>query len=119
MVAHATTDAESELAALLPELEALADGNLLPVHADPRTAAITGLLVADFLAQPSLAQAISALTKVGVARGDCVERTKSLARCLLLILTKLGGSYLAGVRAPERMVQKAENLRATMTKRLE
>jgi uncharacterized protein (TIGR02266 family) len=115
---------ERELLAWIPKLEQLPSDALRPVHADPYTSAVTGLLVADFVAQPEISRKLHALAIASAFRRGAVEELQALSRVILTLLERLGGGYLpasndTSQRIPSRLVQKGEALRATMLESLE
>jgi uncharacterized protein (TIGR02266 family) len=112
-------DPDDELLAAMPEIRALDEVELLAVHADPESAAITALLIADFVSQPDFADTVEQLARLGLARADGAARVKMLGRGLLAVIGRLGGRYLSDRRPAENIRQKAKDLRTAMVNVLE
>lgn len=83
---------------------------------DPHSAAVTAMLVADYLQQPELA---GRLASVGLT----VEKVQDLgriARALLAVVVRLDGDYLPDDKPiPPDMLAKAQEVRATVSAALE
>lgn len=86
------TEAESCFLAVEAELSDLAAPFVQP-FADPHSAAVTALLVAEYLGGAELAPKLEALGKGGSFDPAKVSRLRTLARALLHMMNQLGGDW--------------------------
>jgi uncharacterized protein (TIGR02266 family) len=112
--------ADAEIDALLPALSAVPESKVRPVSADPHAAAITGLLVADYMKQPEILGKLRLLGDAGLGRESDVHEVGRLARAILALVERLGGEYLPdGAAVAESVTGMARALRSAMIEHLE
>ena len=87
------SDGDRALAELAAPLAALGAGSIVRPGSDPHAAAVTAVLVADYLGQPILR---AKLASVALA-ADAPAQLTRYARAMLAVVSRLGGNYL-----PER-----------------
>lgn len=103
----------SDVASLLQGVD---DASVVRPSADPHAAAMTALLVADYLGQPDLR---AKLGSVGMSPRD-VDDLRRLARAIIALVTHLGGDYLPDARGiPGDLVQRAQGVRSSISTALE
>jgi uncharacterized protein (TIGR02266 family) len=109
-------EGERALAELGPKLDAIAEGDIVRPNADPHGAALTALLVADWLGQPDRRDALGA---AGLSP-ESVRELGQLARIILATVTQLGGDYLpADKSVPGELIERASGLRHSMLEKLD
>ena len=81
---------------------------------DGRSFARTALLVADCLAQPTVARKLGELAKVGACDARCVDDLRESARAMLHVLAEIGDHPRRGPRVPGPTEGDARELRASM-----
>jgi uncharacterized protein (TIGR02266 family) len=109
-------EGERALAELGPKLDAIAEDAIVRPNADPHGAAMTALLVADWLGQPERRGALAAAN----VSADAIRELGLLARIILATVTELGGEYLPDEKGvPGELVQRATALRGSMVERLD
>ena len=92
------------LDALAPRLAKVSDAEIIRPGTDPHAAAVTALLVSDYLGQR------------GVEVGDLGQ----LGRAVIQLVTKLGGEYLSDAKGvPGDLVQRGQAVRIAMLSALE
>lgn len=97
-------DADRTLSALAPRLSKVDESKVIRPGTDPHAAAVTALLVADFLDQ----------------RGVDVGELAQLGRAVILLVTRLGGDYLNDAKAiPGDLFQRGAAMRAAMISSME
>jgi uncharacterized protein (TIGR02266 family) len=97
-------------------LDTVDDASVVRPSADPHAAAMTALLVADYLGQPDLR---GKLGSVGMSSRD-VDDLRRLARAIVTLVTHLGGDYLPDARGiPGDLVQRAQGVRSSISAALE
>lgn len=109
---------ESDLALreLAPRLAELDEAHIVRPSTDPHAAAVTALLVADYLGQPELAGKLESASM----SPDAVADLRRLARAIVKVVTELGGDYLPDAKGiPGDLVARGEALRTTITSALE
>lgn len=103
-------------AELAPQLANLDDQAICRPSADPHAAAVTALLVADYLAQPELAGKLDA---VGMS-GSAVADLRRLSRALIDVVADLDGDYLPDAKGiPGDLLTRGEGVRAALATALE
>jgi uncharacterized protein (TIGR02266 family) len=121
---HSTTAARLAVTAsgaraldeLLPRLADIPEESIVRPHTDPHAAAVTALLVADYLAQPEFA---GRLAQVGLDARAPRELTRA-ARAIMTTVATLGGDYLSDARAiPPEIEARGQTVRASTIKELE
>lgn len=101
---------------LAPRLAGIPEDALARPHTDPHAAAVTGVLVADYLAQAELAPKLAAARLSPV---DPIDLGK-IARALLVLVEDLGGDYLTDAKSvPGELVQRGEGVRGALLHALE
>lgn len=109
-------EGERALAELRPKLEAIAESAIVRPNADPHGAALTALLVADWLGQPDRS---STLATTGLST-ESVHELGRLARIILATVTELGGDYLSDDRGvPGELLERAGGLKQAMLEKLD
>ncbi|HEY8077606.1 MAG TPA: TIGR02266 family protein [Labilithrix sp.] len=104
-----TTDLEAKL-------DALDGASIVRPNADPQAAAMTALLVADWLGQRDVRDKLAA---AGVSR-DAVEELRGLSRLVLAAMSRLGGDYLSDAKpVPGEILEKGYGLRTQLLAKLE
>lgn len=119
---HETLMAEGEkaLTEVAARLMAIAADDIVPPSCDPHAAAVTALLVADYLRQPDARSRLARGLDHERIDEEGVRELGSLARALLAVITKLGGDYLPNTRAlPAEMIAQGEAVRKTLVTALE
>jgi uncharacterized protein (TIGR02266 family) len=81
---------------------------------DGRSFARTALLVADCLAQPTVARKLAELAKVGACDARCVEDLSESARAMMHVLAQIGDRPRRPPRVPGTTDGDARELRAAM-----
>jgi uncharacterized protein (TIGR02266 family) len=112
------SDVESgpDVSGIASLLDAVDDAAVVRPSTDPHAAAMTALLVADYLGQPDLR---GKLGSFGMSSRD-VEDLRRLARAIIALVTKLGGDYLPDAQGiPGDLVQRGQALRASISSALE
>jgi uncharacterized protein (TIGR02266 family) len=97
-------------------LHALDDASIVRPNADPHAAAVTALLVSDWLAQRDVREKIAsaAITK------DAVEDLRALSRIILGAMSRLGGEYLPDAKSvPGEIIERGYAIRTQMLAKLE
>ncbi len=101
---------------LAPRLAGIPDDAIARPHTDPHAAAVTGVLVGDYLAQAELAARLPALGFDTAA----AEELGKVARAILVLVEDLGGDYLTDAKGvPGDLVQRGEAVRGQMLAALE
>ncbi len=104
-----TTDLEAKL-------DALDGASIVRPNADPHAAAVTALLVADWLAQRDVRERLAA---AGVSR-EAVEELRGLSRHVLAAMSRLGSEYLNDAKpVPGEILERGYGLRTQMLAKLE
>ncbi len=113
-----STEGEGEraLVELAGKLGAVDDTNVIRPSTDPHAAAVTALLVADYLAQPELAGKLDSVKLTA----EAVHELRRLARAIIAVVTRLGGEYLPDAKGiPGDLVQRGHAVRTTVSSALE
>jgi uncharacterized protein (TIGR02266 family) len=114
--ASVSSDGQRALAELAPKLTAVPERDLVRPGTDPHSAAVTGMLVADFLCQPDLEPRLAG---AGVTKAEAQELGR-LARAIFFVVEKLGGDYLPDSKGvPGDLVQRGSAIRAKITSALD
>lgn len=109
-------EGERALAELGPKLDSIAEPAIERPNADPHGAALTALLVADWLGQPDRRDALAA---AGLSL-EAVRELGQLARIVLATVTELGGDYLPAEKpVPGELLERANGLRHAMLEKLD
>jgi uncharacterized protein (TIGR02266 family) len=109
-------EGEVALAELGPRLAAIDEARIQRPSADPHAAAVTALLVADYLAHAELHER---LESVGMTV-ESVTDLRHLARAILAVVHQLGGDYLPDAKGvPGDLVSRGEGLRTAVSAALE
>jgi uncharacterized protein (TIGR02266 family) len=104
------------LVELAHRVAAIPDDAIARPHTDPHAAAVTGVLVADYLAQGTFA---SPLEEAGTSVEAATDLGK-VARALLVLVEDLGGDYLTDAKdVPGDLVQRGEGVRSVVLDALE
>lgn len=104
------------LVELAPRLAGIPEDAIARPHTDPHAAAVTGVLVADYLSQAELGPR---LTEAGSSTAAAAELGK-IARALHALVEDLGGDYLTDAKSvPGDLLQRGEGVRATILGALE
>ena len=104
------------LVELAPRLAGIPEDAIARPHTDPHAAAVTGVLVADYLAHAELAPR---LPEAGSSHEAAAELGK-IARALHALVEDLGGDYLTDAKGvPGELVQRGEAVRAAVLLALE
>jgi len=112
------TAGERALKELAPELEALKDEAVVRPSADPHSAAVTALLVADYLGQSSLRGKLAAAAPATAT--TMLPALRRLARAILATVDRLGGDYLPeSSTVPADLLRRGAALRTAITTALE
>ena len=117
-MAHAAAHSEGEraLVELGSKLAAVSEADLIRPGTDPHSAAVTALLVSDFLTQP---EHKAELAKANITIEHAHELAR-LARAILVVVDRLGGDYLPDAKGvPGDLVQRGTHVRTTITGALE
>lgn len=114
--AAAHSEGERALVELGSKLAAVSEADLIRPGTDPHSAAVTALLVSDFLTQP---EHKAELSKANVTVENAHELAR-LARAILVVVDRLGGDYLPDAKGvPGDLVQRGTTVRTTITGALE
>ncbi len=98
------------------KLAALDDAVVVRPNADPHAAAMTALLVADWLAQRDMREK---LTKAGISHAD-VEELRGLSRIILGAMARLGGEYLPDAKSvPGEILERGYAIRTQLLSKLD
>ncbi len=109
-------DGRRALVELAQRLAGIPEDAISRPHTDPHAAAVTGVLVADYLTQGELAPK---LATVGF-HADAARDLGRIARALLVLVEDLGGDYLTDAKSvPGDLVQRGEAVRASVLTSLE
>lgn len=112
----AETEGERALAQVASKLDGVVDTDIVRPSTDPHAAAVTALLVADYLGQTELAGKLDSVAMTP----ESVQELRSLARAILGLVDRLGGEYLPdGKGIPGDLVQRGHAVRATVSSALE
>lgn len=110
------SEGDRALAELAPMLAQLEDTRVVRPSTDPHAAAVTALLVADYLGQPDLQ---GKLDSVGITN-EAVADLRRIARAIIRVVTELGGDYLPDAKGiPGDLVSRGEAVRGSITAALE
>jgi len=110
------TSAITALDAILPMLADLPEDQVIRPHTDPHAAAVTALLVADWLLQPEHEQR---LLQVGLSVKSIRELAR-LSRAIVGVVHVLGGDYLSDqIAIPTEIEARGQAVRASTIKALE
>ncbi len=104
------------LAVLAPVLAAVDDAKIVRPSADPHAAAVTALLVADYLGQTELRPRLADVKLTS----EAVSELRDLSRAIIAIVTELGGDYLPdGQGIPGDLVARGEAVRTAISAALD
>jgi uncharacterized protein (TIGR02266 family) len=107
---------ERALEELGSKLAAVPDDAVVRPHTDPYAAAVTALLVSDWLRQP----AVAARLPVGGVGPDDAETLRNMALALVVLVGRLGGEYLPdGKGIPGDLVQRGHTVRTSTIAQIE
>ena len=109
-------EGERALEELEPKLSAVADDAIVRPHTDPYAAAVTALLVSDWLKQP----AVVARLPVNGVDVTAAQELGQMARALIALVARLGGEYLPdGKGIPGDLVQRGHTVRTSTIAQIE
>jgi uncharacterized protein (TIGR02266 family) len=107
-----TADGDEALKELGTRLAAIDAASLSRPHADPQAAAVTALLIADYLAQPEMS---GKLASQGLT-SESVTDLRRLGRAIIEVAMRLGGDYLPATRnVPGDLLERGRSTRSTVT----
>src|SRR5262245_36594181 len=108
---------KNALDTILPLLADLSEEEIVRPHTDPHAAAVTALLVADWLRHPEHEQR---LTQVGLS-STAIRDLARLARSIVGLVELLGGDYLSdiSIAIPTEVEARGQAVRASTIKALE
>lgn len=92
------SEGEACFLAVKDELQGLSGPLLLP-FADPHSAAVTALLVTEYLSKDELAGKVEALGKGGSFAPEKVGRLRTISRALLHLMNELGGDWFPELKS--------------------
>lgn len=97
-------------------LAALDDGSVVRPNADPHAAAVTALLVSDWLAQRDLRDK---LASAGITK-ESVEDLRALSRIIIAAMGRLGGEYLPDAKSvPGEILERGYGVRTQLLTKLD
>lgn len=109
-------DGEKALVEVATRLFAIEQSAIVRPGTDPHSAAVTAMLVADYLQQPEVRDKLASVDLTL----DKVQDLGKLARALLAVVVRLDGDYLPDDRPiPADMLSKGQEVRATVSAALE